>query len=94
MGTLPHQSLVAMARTYGLVMHLRLGLVDMVLAASASVATQVLKSHDLIFLSRPPNANAKYIAYNYQDLVFPPYGLHGGACLGRSAPFISFLWQG
>ncbi|KAE8683955.1 hypothetical protein F3Y22_tig00111164pilonHSYRG00005 [Hibiscus syriacus] len=28
----------------------------------------------LNFSSRPPNAGAKYVAYNYHDLMFAPYG--------------------
>ncbi|KAI7978982.1 Flavonoid 3'-monooxygenase [Camellia lanceoleosa] len=74
LGTMPHHSIAAMARTYGPLMHLRLGLVDVVVAASASVAAQFLKTHDANFSSRPPNSGAKHIAYNYQDLVFAPYG--------------------
>ncbi|KAG6687035.1 hypothetical protein I3842_11G050500 [Carya illinoinensis] len=74
MGAVPHHSLAALARNYGPLMHLRLGFVDVVVAASASVASQFLKTHDQNFSSRPPNSGAKYIAYNYQDLVFAPYG--------------------
>ncbi|KAE8683956.1 Flavonoid 3',5'-hydroxylase [Hibiscus syriacus] len=74
MGPMPHQGLAAMAKVYGPLMHLRLGFVDVVVAASASVAAQFLKVHDSNFLNRPPNAGAKYVAYNYQDLVFAPYG--------------------
>lgn len=74
MGPVPHHSLAALARVHGPLMHLRLGFVDVVVAASASVAEQFLKIHDSNFSSRPPNAGAKYIAYNYQDLVFAPYG--------------------
>ncbi|KAG5148940.1 hypothetical protein JHK82_015821 [Glycine max] len=74
MGPVPHHSLAALARIHGPLMHLRLGFVDVVVAASASVAEQFLKIHDSNFSSRPPNAGAKYIAYNYQDLVFAPYG--------------------
>ncbi|KAE8707439.1 Flavonoid 3'-monooxygenase [Hibiscus syriacus] len=55
-------------------MHLRLGFVDVVVAASASVAAQFLKVHDSNFSSRPPNAGGKYVAYNYHDIVFAPYG--------------------
>lgn len=55
-------------------MHLRLGFVDVVVVASASVAAQFLKAHDANFASRPPNSGAKHMAYNYQDLVFAPYG--------------------
>lgn len=74
LGSKPHQTLAAMARTYGPLMYLRLGFVDVVVAATAEVAEQFLKTHDLNFSSRPPNAGAKYMAYNYQDLVFAPYG--------------------
>ncbi|KAE8707440.1 Flavonoid 3'-monooxygenase [Hibiscus syriacus] len=74
MGPMPHQRLAAMAKVYGPLIHLRLGFVDVVVASSASVAAQFLKVHDSIFSSRPPNAGAKYVAYNYQDLVFAPYG--------------------
>lgn len=74
MGAVPHQALADLAKQYGPLMHLRLGFVDVIVAASASVAAQFLKAHDANFSSRPPNAGAKYIAYNYQDLVFAPYG--------------------
>ncbi|XP_047330749.1 flavonoid 3'-monooxygenase-like [Impatiens glandulifera] len=74
LGPMPHHSLAAMAKTYGPLMHLRLGQVHVVVAASASVAAQFLKKHDANFSSRPPNSGAKHIAYNYQDLVFAPYG--------------------
>nr|ABA64468.1 flavonoid 3'-hydroxylase [Gerbera hybrid cultivar] len=74
LGTIPHHSLAAMAKKYGPLMHLRLGFVDVVVAASASVAAQFLKTHDANFADRPPNSGAKHIAYNYQDLVFAPYG--------------------
>uniref|UniRef100_A0A0K8WME9 Flavonoid 3'-monooxygenase n=1 Tax=Acacia koa TaxID=468172 RepID=A0A0K8WME9_ACAKO len=74
LGPVPHHALAKLAQTYGPLMHLRLGFVDVVVAASASVAAQFLKVHDANFSSRPPNAGAKYIAYNYEDLVFAPYG--------------------
>ncbi|KAJ8773149.1 hypothetical protein K2173_028326 [Erythroxylum novogranatense] len=74
LGPMPHRSTAALAKTYGPLMHLRLGFVDVVVAASASVAAQFLKTHDANFSSRPPNSGAKHIAYNYQDLVFAPYG--------------------
>nr|AOV62762.1 flavonoid 3'-hydroxylase [Morus alba] len=74
LGPAPHQTMAALARKHGPLMHLRLGQVDVVVAASASVAAQFLKTHDANFSSRPPNSGAKHIAYNYQDLVFRPYG--------------------
>nr|BBM96375.1 flavonoid 3'-hydroxylase [Matthiola incana] len=74
MGPKPHQTLAAMVTTYGPILHLRLGFVNVVVATSKSVAEQFLKIHDANFASRPPNSGAKHIAYNYQDLVFAPYG--------------------
>jgi len=74
MGPVPHHALAALALKHGPLMHLRLGYVNVIVAASASVAEQFLKVHDTNFSSRPTNSGAKYIAYNYQDLVFAPYG--------------------
>lgn len=74
LGSFPHHSIADLARKYGPLMYLRLGFVNVVVAASASTAAQFLKVHDANFSSRPPNSGAKYIAYNYQDLVFAPYG--------------------
>lgn len=74
LGSFPHHSLANLAQKHGPLMHLRLGYVDVIVAASASVAAQFLKAHDANFSSRPPNSGAKHLAYNYQDLVFAPYG--------------------
>ncbi|KAL7139328.1 hypothetical protein ABFS83_09G043400 [Erythranthe nasuta] len=74
LGPKPHQSMAALARVYGPLMHLKMGMVHVVVAASAGVAEQFLKVHDANFSSRPPNSGAKHVAYNYQDLVFAPYG--------------------
>lgn len=74
LGIIPHHSLASMAQTYGPLLHLRLGFVHVVVACSADVAAQFLKTHDSKFSNRPPNSGAKYIAYNYQDMVFAPYG--------------------
>lgn len=74
LGAVPHHALAALARTYGPLMHLRLGYVDVVVASSAAVAAQFLKKHDALFSSRPPNSGSKHVAYDGQDLVFAPYG--------------------
>nr|AJD25178.1 cytochrome P450 CYP75B80 [Salvia miltiorrhiza] len=74
LGAKPHQSMAALARVHGPLLHLKMGFVHVVVAASAGVAEQFLRVHDTNFLSRPPNAGAEHVAYNYQDLVFAPYG--------------------
>lgn len=74
LGKLPHHSLAVLAKKYGPLTHLRLGSVDVVVAASATVAAQFLKVHDANFANRPLNSGAKHMAYNYHDMVFAPYG--------------------
>ncbi|XP_027333261.1 flavonoid 3'-monooxygenase-like [Abrus precatorius] len=74
MGRAPHSALAALARTHGPLMHLRLGFIDVVVAASASVAEQFLKVNDTNFLSRPITTTIKCLSYNNQDLAFAPYG--------------------
>ncbi|KAL5987816.1 cytochrome P450 [Asimina triloba] len=74
LGLKPHHTLADLARSYGPLLHLRMGSVHVIVVASSSVAAQFLKRHDANFSSRPPNSGAKHIAYNYNDLVFAPYG--------------------
>ncbi|ONK60351.1 uncharacterized protein A4U43_C08F17350 [Asparagus officinalis] len=74
LGAKPHQTLAALSRLYGPLFRMRFGSVDVVVAASADVAAQFLKVFDANFSNRPPNSGAEHIAYNYQDLVFAPYG--------------------
>ncbi|KAF8722917.1 hypothetical protein HU200_022055 [Digitaria exilis] len=73
-GTKPHHTMAALAREHGPLFRLRFGVAEVVVAASASVATQFLRTHDANFSNRPPNSGAEHVAYNYQDLVFAPYG--------------------
>ncbi|WVZ61964.1 hypothetical protein U9M48_011769 [Paspalum notatum var. saurae] len=68
LGSKPHQTMHALARQYGPLFRLRLG------SAEVVVAAQFLRVHDTNFGSRPPNSGAEHLAYNYQDLVFAPYG--------------------
>ncbi|THU62143.1 hypothetical protein C4D60_Mb01t02030 [Musa balbisiana] len=74
LGSKPHHTLHALAKVHGPLFRLRFGSVDVVVAASADVASQLLRAHDAIFCDRPPNSGAEHVAYNYQDLVFAPYG--------------------
>ncbi|KAJ1287832.1 hypothetical protein BS78_02G041100 [Paspalum vaginatum] len=74
LGAKPHQTMCALAREYGALFRLRFGSAEVVVAASAGVASQFLRAHDANFCDRPPNSGAEHVAYNYQDLVFAPYG--------------------
>ncbi|KAJ3704153.1 hypothetical protein LUZ61_007858 [Rhynchospora tenuis] len=74
LGTKPHQTLYNLSKVYGPLIYLRFGSVNVVVASSCNVAFQFLKTHDANFSNRPPNSGAEHIAYNYQDMVFAPYG--------------------
>ncbi|KAE8668761.1 putative Mitochondrial transcription termination factor family protein [Hibiscus syriacus] len=63
-----------LARKYGPIMHLRLGLMPVIVVSSPEAAELFLKTHDLVFASRPPQEESKYISYNEHNLVFAPYG--------------------
>ncbi|KAJ1282203.1 hypothetical protein BS78_03G033400 [Paspalum vaginatum] len=74
LGSKPHHTMCALAREYGPLFRLRFGSAEVVVAASAAAAAQFLRAHDANFSNRPPNSGAEHVAYNYQDLVFAPYG--------------------
>ncbi|XP_044483699.1 flavonoid 3',5'-hydroxylase 2-like [Mangifera indica] len=74
LGTMPHVSLAKMAKKYGPVMYLKMGTCDMVVASTPDAARAFLKTLDLNFSNRPPNAGATHLAYNAQDMVFADYG--------------------
>ncbi|KAM0835322.1 hypothetical protein ACQ4PT_063003 [Festuca glaucescens] len=63
-----------MAKFYGPLLRLRFGSSIAVVASSAAVAELFLRTHDAKFSSRPPNSGGEHMAYNYQDVVFAPYG--------------------
>ncbi|KAM3299223.1 hypothetical protein ACQJBY_040614 [Aegilops geniculata] len=74
LGAKPHHTMAALARQHGPLFRLRFGSAEVVVAASAKVAGSFLRGHDANFSDRPPNSGAEHVAYNYQDLVFAPYG--------------------
>ncbi|VAI41264.1 unnamed protein product [Triticum turgidum subsp. durum] len=74
LGGKTHQTLHEMTRLYGPMLRLRFGSSLVVVAGSADVAKQFLRTHDAKFSSRPPNSGGEHMAYNYQDVVFAPYG--------------------
>nr|POE75392.1 cytochrome p450 71a9 [Quercus suber] len=55
-------------------MQLKFGSFPVMVASSAEVAKQILKTHDHVFASRPQTAAGKYITYNYLNITWAPYG--------------------
>ncbi|XP_039136909.1 flavonoid 3'-monooxygenase CYP75B137-like [Dioscorea cayenensis subsp. rotundata] len=74
LGTKPHETLHALSKTYGPLLRLRFGSVTVVVANTADVASQFLRTLDANFSNRPPNSIAEHFAYNYQSPAFVPYG--------------------
>ncbi|GLJ31811.1 hypothetical protein SUGI_0639990 [Cryptomeria japonica] len=76
LGTLPHQSLAALAKRYGSIVFLRLGSVPTVVISSPAMAKEFLKTHDLVFATRPNCAFGKYVSYDHKDVAYSPYGVY------------------
>ncbi|XP_024521427.1 flavonoid 3'-monooxygenase [Selaginella moellendorffii] len=64
-----HQSLQKLSNKFGDVMFLRLGMVPAVIISSPAMAKEVLKTHDLIFSSRPFVLVGQYVSYNFKGLA-------------------------
>ncbi|KAL5556459.1 hypothetical protein UlMin_038695 [Ulmus minor] len=74
LGKCPHHDLHKLARKYGPIMHMRLGLVPTIVVSSPQAAELFLKKHDLVFASRPPHEAPKYLWWEQRNLAFAPYG--------------------
>ncbi|KAH7520679.1 hypothetical protein FEM48_Zijuj08G0170800 [Ziziphus jujuba var. spinosa] len=74
LGEFPHRDLHRLAKQYGPIMHIRLGLIPTIVVSSPKAAELFLKTHDLVFASRPPHEAAKHISYNQKSMAFAEYG--------------------
>lgn len=69
-----HRTLADLAHKYGPIMFLRFGSIPTLVISSSEMAKLFLKSHDLVFASRPPITAGKYLFYNFKDILTAPYG--------------------
>ncbi|GMY11273.1 cytochrome P450 71AU50-like [Fagus crenata] len=74
LGEFPHRDLHKLAQKHGPIMHLRLGMVPTIVVSSPQAAELFLKTHDLVFASRPLIEASKHISYDQKSLAFAPYG--------------------
>ncbi|XP_027076840.1 cytochrome P450 71AU50-like [Coffea arabica] len=74
LGKNAHQDLHKLSKQHGPIMHLRFGSVSNIIVSSPRAAEQFLKTHDLVFASRPPLEAAKYLSFGQRNLSFAQYG--------------------
>nr|XP_029152990.1 cytochrome P450 CYP736A12 isoform X2 [Arachis hypogaea] len=74
LGDNPHLDLHKLSQKHGPIMYLRLGLVPTIVVSSPQAAELFLKTHDLVFASRPPHEAAKYISWEQRNMSFGEYG--------------------
>ncbi|GLJ31810.1 hypothetical protein SUGI_0639970 [Cryptomeria japonica] len=95
LGNLPHQNLAALAKRYRSIVFLRLGSVSTVVICYPAMAKEFLKSHDLVFATRPNCTFGKHVSYDHKDVAFASYGayrrwsrklLDGGAAHSKEKP--------
>ncbi|KAI3684472.1 hypothetical protein L6452_33696 [Arctium lappa] len=76
LGTLPHRSLRSLSLRYGPLMLIHLGNIPTVVASSAEAAREIMKTHDIVFASRPESKLAKKLLYDAKTVSAAPYGDH------------------
>ncbi|KAK6126615.1 hypothetical protein DH2020_039640 [Rehmannia glutinosa] len=69
----PHIYLWQLSKKYGPLMSMKLGSVPVLVVSSPKMAKEVLKTHDLIFSSRPRVLGQDKLSYNRLDVAFAPY---------------------
>ncbi|KAK7407744.1 hypothetical protein VNO78_09792 [Psophocarpus tetragonolobus] len=70
----PHQKLRDMAKIYGPLMHLQLGKMTTTIVSSPAYVKEIMKTHDVIFSSRPQSAVFDILYYESTGLASAPYG--------------------
>ncbi|XP_054819379.1 cytochrome P450 83B1-like [Prosopis cineraria] len=69
-----HRYFWLLSKQHGPLIFLRFGLKPTIVVSSARIARQVMKTHDLVFASRPSLLGQQKLSYNGSDLAFAPYG--------------------
>ncbi|PKU85770.1 Cytochrome P450 71A1 [Dendrobium catenatum] len=71
---IPHRSLFELSKKHGPLMLLQLGSIPTLVVSSPSTAREIMRTHDLVFASRPSLKAARILLYNNNDMALAPYG--------------------
>ncbi|KNA16960.1 hypothetical protein SOVF_084370 [Spinacia oleracea] len=74
LGKFPHRSLHSLSKQYGEMMLIHIGSTPFLVVSSARAASEIMKTHDIIFSNRPTSNITNKIVYDGRDIVFSPYG--------------------
>ncbi|XP_043719369.1 cytochrome P450 71A1-like [Telopea speciosissima] len=74
LGTLPHRSFRALSHKYGPLMLMQLGSSPTLIVSSAEILEEIIKSHDVVFSSKPRMAVGEKLFYGWSNIGFAPYG--------------------
>nr|XP_043637675.1 cytochrome P450 Tp4149-like [Erigeron canadensis] len=74
LGSSPRRALRDLSQKYGPLMLLHLGSVPTLIASSAEVAQEIMKTHDLAFSDRPSLSIPDILFYKSKDIAFSRYG--------------------
>ncbi|MFS7910911.1 putative cytochrome P450 [Helianthus anomalus] len=74
LGSNPHRSLQTLTKNHGPLVLIKLGSVPVLVVSSAETACEILKTHDLIFATRPKLTITDTLTYGSKDIAFSPYG--------------------
>lgn len=74
MDQLTHRGLAALAKSYGGLLHMRMGVLHVVAVSTPGMAREVLQVQDGVFSNRPANVAISYLTYDRADMAFANYG--------------------
>ncbi|XP_057950658.1 cytochrome P450 736A117-like [Malania oleifera] len=73
LGLHPHRTLRSLAQHHGPIMLLQLGTVPTLVVSSATLAREIMKTHDTIFSNRPHTSTGRRLVYDCKDVVLGRY---------------------
>ncbi|KAK4487638.1 hypothetical protein RD792_005711 [Penstemon davidsonii] len=73
LGKNPHHDLHRLAQKHGPIMYMKLGSVPTIIASSGTAAKLFLKTHDLVFASRPHHEVSFHLCYEQRNITFGKY---------------------